>query len=196
MSTFTEPLIVKKLDERTWEIMRAFEYHVGFENSFEVVKIPKGFVTDFATVPRMFWILFPPDGKYTQATIVHDYLYHTKKYTRSKSDAIFLEAMGVLGVPWWKRRTMWLAVRAAGWIPWNKRKPFLPASMRHLLASVILLIFLAGCSSLKITRNAKGDITDVEAKGLATIEVSKEGDVKTKMELNWWPKDVVNIYKD
>lgn len=120
MSSFTQPLTVTKLSARRWRVERAFEYHVGFEDSSEVISIPQGFITDFASVPRIFWVLFPPDGKYTQAAVVHDYLYMRhgilaeREYSRKRCDQIFLEAMKVLGVPLLTRRIMYTAVRIGG----------------------------------------------------------------------------------
>ena len=121
MSSFTDKLVVTKISKRMWEVARAFEYHVGSEESAEIVSVPQGFQTDFASVPRIFWIIIPPDGEYTQAAVVHDYLYHTKKYDREICDKIFIEAMGVLGVSLWKRKIMHRAVRMFGWIPWKKK---------------------------------------------------------------------------
>ena len=119
MSSFTDPLIVKKVGARTWEVMRSFEYHVGSEDSGEIVAVPNGFITDFASVPRAFWWLIPPDGSYTQAAVLHDFLYYTQMFTRKKSDDIFYEAMGVLEVPLWKRWIMWKVVRAFSWAYWR-----------------------------------------------------------------------------
>lgn len=119
MPKFTEPLIVKKLKGGLWEVADGFEYHVGKKNSDDVIQVPKGFKTDFASVPRPFWMILPPDGQYTQATVLHDFLYNIQDRKRVACDAIFLEAMGVLGVQLWKRRVMYRAVRMFGWLPWN-----------------------------------------------------------------------------
>ncbi|EDQ5128059.1 DUF1353 domain-containing protein, partial [Salmonella enterica] len=80
-----------------------------------VIEVPVGFVTDLATVPRIFWSLLPPDGEYAKAAIIHDYLYHYPLRNRKESDLIFLDGMKVLGVPKWKRIIMYLAVRIFGW---------------------------------------------------------------------------------
>ena len=122
MSSFTDPLTVTKIEKRLWRVERGFTYYIGEEGSGEFVTVPEGFVTDFASVPRLFWIILPPDGQYSQAAVLHDYLYSEQIFTRKKSDDIFLEAMTVLKVSWLKRRTMWLSVRMFGWIPWNKRR--------------------------------------------------------------------------
>mgnify|MGYP003393857503 CR=1 FL=1 len=114
MSTFTDPLTVTKIDARHWKVSRDFRYYVGQEDSSDCIDVPEGFVTDFASVPRPFWIIFPPDGQYTQAAVLHDFLYSEKKRKRAECDRIFLEAMTVLNVPPWKRWVMYLAVRIFG----------------------------------------------------------------------------------
>lgn len=124
MSTsFTKPLIVKHLDGLRWELVEEFFYHIGSEDGPEVIHVPKGFITDFASIPRAFWtIIGHPTGKYGKAAVIHDHLYHTQTVTRGRADRIFLEAMKVLKVSWWRRRMMWLAVRSFGWRPWNRHK--------------------------------------------------------------------------
>ncbi|KKL66348.1 hypothetical protein LCGC14_2145860, partial [marine sediment metagenome] len=91
MSSFTKPLTVTKIGARLWLVERAFEYRVGSEDSTEVVEVPQGFTTDFASVPRVVWWLIPPDGQYTQAAVVHDFLYFSQTTTRIEADRIFLE---------------------------------------------------------------------------------------------------------
>lgn len=51
-----------------------------FTEDFDIhdYKIPKGFVTDGASVPRIFWTLFPPVFDYFGASVIHDYLIQTK----------------------------------------------------------------------------------------------------------------------
>lgn len=111
MSSFTQPLTVTKISARKWKVEREFEYHIGSEDSNEIITVPKGFMTDFASVPRLFWIILPPDGRYTQAAVLHDYILKIKLYSYSKSDRIMLEAMTVLKVSWWKRHLMYRALR-------------------------------------------------------------------------------------
>lgn len=79
------------------------------------VIVPKDFVTDFASVPRVFWRFFPPTGQHARASVVHDYLY-TKEADcpRFLADAVFRHAMEISGVPWWKRTAMYYAVRLFG----------------------------------------------------------------------------------
>ena len=122
MSTFTDSLTVTKIDARRWRVEREFTYYIGEENSNEFVTVPKGFETDFASVPRLFWSILPPDGTYTQAAVLHDFLYSVQLYTRKRSDEIFLEAMAVLRVWVVRRLIMFSQVRLWGFIPWNKKR--------------------------------------------------------------------------
>ena len=122
MSSFTTPLIVEKTGERLWKIHRELIYYVGEENSADIIIVPVGFQTDFASVPSLFWIILPPDGQYTASAVLHDWLYYTQTRTRLASDRIFLEAMKVLKVNIFKRLIMYRAVRAFSWIPWNRHK--------------------------------------------------------------------------
>ena len=114
-----------------WKVLESFIFYSDESGlGFRIwIKVPTGFITDGASVPKPFWSLFPPLGNYGQAAILHDYLrdvglaYHDgeewignkyKEFTVSvkESDYIFLEAMKVLGVGWIKRTIMFLAVRA------------------------------------------------------------------------------------
>lgn len=129
MSSFTDPLVVEKITPTLWRTYRSFDYFVGELGSNVVIHVPEGFITDFASVPRAFWIILPPDGIYTQSAVLHDYLYNIQIFPRVQCDRIFLEAMGVLKVGWVTRHTMYLAVRWFGWIPWNAKTKVLKAKV-------------------------------------------------------------------
>ena len=121
MSSFTKPLTVTKVKNRIWRVEREFTYHIGSENGSESVTVKEGFETDFASVPRIFWRILPPDGQYTQAAVLHDFLYNQQLFPRKKCDGVFLEAMEVLEVPKWKRLMIYRAVRIFGWMYWSKK---------------------------------------------------------------------------
>jgi hypothetical protein len=103
MSSFTNALIAKKKNRREWEVMEDFTYEVGYLGSGEKINVRKEFVSDLATIPRIFWPIFPPDASYSQAAVLHDWLcFHgglvEKKYSSKQSARIFYEAMLVLNV--------------------------------------------------------------------------------------------------
>jgi hypothetical protein len=114
MSKFTTPADLRLHGNYSWELLTAFEYHIGDYPSERVIRVPAGTVTDLASVPRVLWAIFPPHGKYAKAAIVHDYLYAQAIGTKAEADSIFNEAMAVLGVPKWRRRLMYAAVRLFG----------------------------------------------------------------------------------
>jgi hypothetical protein len=126
MSRFTDVLLVSPLgDGRTWITRREFGYDIGAEGSGNTVDVPIGFMTDFASVPRPFWIFIPQWGKYGNAAVIHDYCYYDQTRARKEADDIFYEAMGVLGVSSVTRHVMYWAVRYFGSFAWNgneKRK--------------------------------------------------------------------------
>jgi len=116
MSSFTDPLVVEPLaDGRRWQLRGAFRYYTDLDAPETLICVPDGFVTDFASIPRVFWTVFPPTGRYGKAAVVHDYLYRCTTWPRKLCDQIFLEAMQVLGVGWWTRRMIYRAVRLCGW---------------------------------------------------------------------------------
>jgi hypothetical protein len=55
------------------------------------VHVPKGFITDGATVPRVFWPIFPPISMYLEATVLHDYLISIGA-NRYEADKLFRKA--------------------------------------------------------------------------------------------------------
>ena len=122
MSSFTRPLVVTpKSDGRRWRLVKQFSYHIGSEHSRNVVTVPKDFVTDFASIPWMFWTFLPYWGKYGKAAVIHDFLYQTHRRTRKEADNIFYEAMLVSGTKEWKATVMYWAVRVFGWLAWRRR---------------------------------------------------------------------------
>jgi hypothetical protein len=79
-----------------------------------VIVVPKGTITNLASVPRILWTIFPPHGKWAKAAIIHDYLYDNGIGTKKFADEVFLEAMETLGVPRIRRTLMYWAVRLFG----------------------------------------------------------------------------------
>lgn len=112
MSNFTQPLQVELVDGG-WRTCRPLVYWTeGIIGDRVEYEVPAGFRTDFASVPRWLWSIFPPaDPKYVAAAVLHDWLCSRKEFTYKFSDDLFFEAMGVLKTPIWKRWVMWTFVR-------------------------------------------------------------------------------------
>jgi hypothetical protein len=86
----------------------------------DIVIVPEGFITDFASVPVLFRGFFPKAGKYKDAAVVHDYLYQYPRGNRKAMDALFSQAMADLKVNWFRRAIIYRAVRLGGGKTWNK----------------------------------------------------------------------------
>jgi hypothetical protein len=130
MSSFTTPLIIRvEQRERSgrgvFTVQLPFIYEIGCEGSGKEIIVPKGFETDFASIPRIARLFISPVGLHAKAALVHDLLYSNRNHTmtRLQADNVFLEAMGVLKVPLFRRTAIYLAVCSFGWIAWRKNKP-------------------------------------------------------------------------
>lgn len=122
MSLFTDNLTLTHLNAnwRLWELETPLTYEVGQEGSGRIIEVPRGFVTDGASVPRLLWPLFPAWGRYSRAAVIHDYLGHRlvnlrdphpEGRTQKQIDSILFEAMGVCGVAWPIRVLIWSIMR-------------------------------------------------------------------------------------
>jgi len=65
---------------------------------------------------------FLPFGKYTEAAVLHDWLYRNHLFPRWMCDGLLLEAMEVSKVPRWQRLIIYYNVRMFGWIAWSNEK--------------------------------------------------------------------------
>jgi hypothetical protein len=83
------------------------------------VRVPIGFVTDFASIPRPFWSALPPDGLYAYAAVIHDYLYWDQSRPRAEADEILKLCMEDFRVDVVTVDTIYTGVRLGGGPAWN-----------------------------------------------------------------------------
>lgn len=86
------------------------------------ITIPKGFHSDFASIPRVFWSLQSPyDYKNIAPAILHDYQYTCpNNLTRRQIDSIFYSALIDNRVNPVVAYAFWIAVRVGGSSHFNK----------------------------------------------------------------------------
>jgi hypothetical protein len=105
-----------------WILLEDFTY----TDNYYHIKVPKGFKTDLASIPRFFWRLIAPFELSLAAPLVHDYLYRhggnvpSGNFTRSDADWFFLSIMREERVPAWRRWAAYVAVRLFGFKAFSK----------------------------------------------------------------------------
>ena len=105
---FQNDLVVKVIEGGQYELVHAFEY---LDYKGRTIIIPRGFKTDFASIPRFGrWLVTGHDDT-RKAAVVHDYLCGGE-LPRREADLIFKHAMKEAGVPGWKRSLCYAAVAA------------------------------------------------------------------------------------
>jgi uncharacterized protein DUF1353 len=111
------------IDGFHWKIQEELQFDLGELGSNEFVIVPAGYTTDFHSIPRPLWPIFPP-AQYGKSSVVHDYLceggfithlrdgleYHIQPGD-GQIDAIYRESLEVEGCGKIKRYSMWLGVR-------------------------------------------------------------------------------------
>jgi len=106
---------IKLLETLTWELG-------GLGTGIQVI-VPKGFVCDGITVPRLFWSYIPPVGHpAVRAAVLHDYLIYLWRedkweeqtilpLTKKQVDEQFKEALKACGVNKYMAMVLYGAVR-------------------------------------------------------------------------------------
>ncbi|MGP1484757.1 MAG: DUF1353 domain-containing protein [Campylobacter sp.] len=113
-NTVKRPLL-KPFDKDKFELMQDYEIDpANLGLNAKKIKIPKGYKTNGANVPRLFWCIFAPNSpEYLSAVLVHDFLCDEaelkfksdKKHGRylfAVADAVLRQMMSELGVKRWK----------------------------------------------------------------------------------------------
>lgn len=117
MSEFLTKLEVEQIEDSshegrgTWKLMEELGYH---SDLLGIITVPKGFVTDFASVPRIPLLFDIAGARGNLAGTVHDFLYDSScelPVTRKQADGVLREALIVQGVSKWIAFGMYLAVR-------------------------------------------------------------------------------------
>ena len=126
MSEFLTNLDVTLIDDSAnegrgaWRVDKPFSYQS--EVAHRMITVPAGFVTDFASVPRLPFMFWLTGDTSHEAAVIHDYLYRTGILPRDISDKVLLEASAVSGVPGWRRSLMYWGVRLGGTSSYKGKK--------------------------------------------------------------------------
>lgn len=115
---FLTKLILSDHKPNQWVV----ESELAYFHEGERISVPKGFITDLASIPKIFRNVLNVNGKSRKPAVLHDYLYCSKIFERSVADYIFYKALVSEGMNVIIARTYWAGVRAGGWLYYNQNK--------------------------------------------------------------------------
>ena len=95
-----------------------------YEINGYLIRVPKSFITDGASVPKSLQWLYNPFGRYIKAAVIHDYLYSKYNNTginRKLADKIFKYIMKETKVNNSTINKFYRAVRVFGEMSWQDK---------------------------------------------------------------------------
>lgn len=118
---FLSALAVIQVTETDWQLVSPLVYWCEFLDRQLVV--PEGFITDFASVPRLPFIYWFAGGATEAPAVLHDWFYrtNTSDLTREQADALLYEAIVARGYSRLRGWLMWAGVRVGGSWSYQKR---------------------------------------------------------------------------
>ena len=91
------------------------DYFWCYPLTHEVIRVPRVFETDFASIPYAVSGIIDPMGDNMEAAVIHDYLYAVgEPGQREKADTILLDALEQHHVDPIRRKLMYETVRMGG----------------------------------------------------------------------------------
>lgn len=90
---------------------------IVFTVDLQRYEIPAGFVTDFASIPRVARVTINRIGKPVMAYVIHDWLRTDKDQVMStkKCDKVLYDLSRQLGESWYTSNKVYYSLRVAGW---------------------------------------------------------------------------------
>lgn len=81
-----------------------------------------GFITNFASIPRVLRTRLNVNGKSRRPAVWHDDAYCSGRLTRADADEGFRRLLVAEGMSETDAYVYWLGLRIGGWVPWNRRR--------------------------------------------------------------------------
>ena len=128
------PVVLLTRDDQrgVWILAAACSYAPDNMNPAHTITASKDFEFDLASIPRIFWSILAPEELSLAAPLFHDLLYRRGGkllagelappghiFKRAAVDTLFLELMTKAGIPKWKRKAAYLAVRGFSGFAWK-----------------------------------------------------------------------------
>lgn len=103
------------------------------QSHLKSVVVPAGFVTDLASIPRVFWAYLSPADDYAYAAVVHDYLYWEQTTSKADADSILNYAMMDLEVKPFERGVIYTTVDLLGTRAWRQNAKLKAEGERRII---------------------------------------------------------------
>lgn len=124
------------VDRKIWQVCVTY---ILLDPPHGCITIPAGEETDLASTPHLLWSLgLAPYELSVEAALFHDYLYRRGgvagpgfSFSRKQADQLFLWCMLQKGVPAWKARAAYHAVRLFASRAWKDPFPYPPNQSQY-----------------------------------------------------------------
>lgn len=103
------PPSVARLGDGVFVVSTPLGYQLT--NTNYKIKVPRGFITDLASIPRPLWWWESPIDRSMAPAIIHDYLYWDQGCTKDEADAVLSISMLESGVTPTTRELVYAGVR-------------------------------------------------------------------------------------
>lgn len=118
-ASFVSKLRAEAVSDSEWKLLEPLIYISGVLGR---ISARVGFITDFASVPRVPFIFDVLGDIAHRSAVIHDWLYYCGATSRLTADRVLFEAMKLDDIPLWKRSQIFLGVRIGGWKPWGDHR--------------------------------------------------------------------------
>jgi hypothetical protein len=118
MKSFNGDVILEEMKNGYWKLQDNFSY----ENDSIQVTIKSNFITDGASIPKMFWSIVgnPLENYLLKPAIIHDGLYTIMQLPRAKCDKLLKEMLLFNDTYKLKANLIYYTVRLFGGSHWKK----------------------------------------------------------------------------
>lgn len=117
---FLSLLIVMAMHSDYWRLVQDMMYQT---EGGKIITVPKDFLTNLASVPRMLRPILNRNGKSRRPAVLHDWLYTNQVcVSRKEADKLFYEALRSEGMNWAGAQVYYRGVRAFGFFYYGKCK--------------------------------------------------------------------------
>lgn len=133
------PTIYAFADWQMYCVIDGLSWRPGLNDRYKgllIVDVPHMFVTDLASVPRVFWSILPKTSAYSYPAILHDFLYWTQTTTRDVADLVFMQAMIDFGIGEITAQTLFQSVRYFGQSAWESNAKARSSGEKRVLAAL------------------------------------------------------------